>query len=115
MVPPQFRHTYATRHHQDGIDIRTVQQQVGHRDITSAIYWRRMHSSIFRRTRLPNSLLRMSGVYPLKATNSPHRTIDRNAQRNKRINRTTVYFPFSRSRSFLTINSAYHDGQLSSL
>jgi len=34
---------------------------------------------------------------------------------NKRINRTTVYFPLSRSRSFFTINSAYHDGQLSSL
>ena len=32
-----------------------------------------------------------------------------------RINRTPVYFPFPRSRSFFTINSAYHDGQLSSL
>ena len=74
-----------------------------------------MHSSIFRRTRFPNLLLRMSGVYTLIAMHSPHRASDRNAQRNKRINRTTFYFRFSRSRSFWTINSAYHDGQLSSL
>ncbi len=28
----KFRHTYATRHLQDGIDIRTLQQWMGHRD-----------------------------------------------------------------------------------
>ena len=33
----KFRHTYATRHLQDGIDIRTLQQWIGHRDIQARI------------------------------------------------------------------------------
>jgi integrase len=33
----KFRHTYATRHLQDGIDIRTLQQCMGHRDIASTM------------------------------------------------------------------------------
>jgi integrase/recombinase XerD len=35
----KFRHTYATRHLQDGIDIRTLQQWMGHRDIASTIVY----------------------------------------------------------------------------
>jgi integrase/recombinase XerD len=34
----KFRHTYATRHLQDGIDIRTLQQWMGHRDLASTMY-----------------------------------------------------------------------------
>ena len=33
------RHTYATRHLQDGIDIRTLQQWMGHRDIASTMVY----------------------------------------------------------------------------
>jgi integrase/recombinase XerD len=33
------RHTYATRHLQDGIDIRTFQQWMGHRDIASTMVY----------------------------------------------------------------------------
>lgn len=33
----KFRHTHATRHLQDGIDIRTLQQWMGHHDIASTI------------------------------------------------------------------------------
>jgi integrase/recombinase XerD len=35
----KFRHTYATRHLQDGIDIRTLQQWLGHRDIASTMVY----------------------------------------------------------------------------
>jgi integrase/recombinase XerD len=35
----RFRHTYATRHLQDGIDIRTLQQWMGHRDIASTMVY----------------------------------------------------------------------------
>lgn len=35
----KFRHTYATRHLQDGIDIRTLQQWMGHRDIASTMVY----------------------------------------------------------------------------
>jgi integrase/recombinase XerD len=35
----KFRHTYATRHLQDGIDIRTLQSWMGHRDITSTMVY----------------------------------------------------------------------------
>lgn len=35
----KFRHTYATRHLQDGIDIRTLQQWMGHRDIGSTMVY----------------------------------------------------------------------------
>jgi len=35
----KFRHTYATRHLQDGIDIRTLQQWMGHRDIASTMIY----------------------------------------------------------------------------
>ena len=38
MVAHSFA-TYATRHHQDGIDIRTVQQWMGHPDITSTMVY----------------------------------------------------------------------------
>jgi site-specific recombinase XerD len=33
------RHTHATRHLQDGIDIRTLQQWMGHRDIASTMVY----------------------------------------------------------------------------
>ena len=32
-------HTYATRHLQDGIDVRTLQQWMGHRDIASTMVY----------------------------------------------------------------------------
>jgi integrase/recombinase XerD len=35
----KLRHTYATRHLQDGIDIRTLQQWMGHRDIASTMIY----------------------------------------------------------------------------
>jgi integrase/recombinase XerD len=35
----KFRHTYATRHLQDGIDIRTLQQWMGHRDMASTMVY----------------------------------------------------------------------------
>jgi integrase len=35
----KFRHTYATRSLQDGIDIRTLQQWMGHRDIASTMVY----------------------------------------------------------------------------
>ncbi len=35
----KFRHTYATRHLQDGVDIRTLQQWMGHRDIASTMVY----------------------------------------------------------------------------
>jgi integrase/recombinase XerD len=35
----KFRHTYATRHLQDGIDIRTLQQWMGHGDIASTMVY----------------------------------------------------------------------------
>jgi len=35
----KFRHTYATRHLQDGIDIRTLQQWMGHRDVASTMVY----------------------------------------------------------------------------
>jgi integrase/recombinase XerD len=35
----KFRHTYATRHLQDGIDIRTLQQWMGHRAIASTMVY----------------------------------------------------------------------------
>ncbi len=35
----KFRHTYATRHLQDGIDIRTLQGWMGHRDIASTMIY----------------------------------------------------------------------------
>lgn len=35
----KFRHTFATRHLQDGIDIRTLQQWMGHRDIASTMVY----------------------------------------------------------------------------
>jgi integrase/recombinase XerD len=35
----KFRHTYATRHLQDGVDIRTLQQCMGHRDIASTMVY----------------------------------------------------------------------------
>jgi integrase/recombinase XerD len=35
----KFRHTYATRHLQDGIDIRILQQWMGHRDIASTMVY----------------------------------------------------------------------------
>jgi integrase len=35
----KFRRTYATRHLQDGIDIRTLQQWMGHRDIASTMVY----------------------------------------------------------------------------
>jgi integrase/recombinase XerD len=35
----KFRHTYATRHLQDGIDIRTLQQWMGHRDLASTMVY----------------------------------------------------------------------------
>lgn len=35
----KFRHTYATRHLQDGIDVRTVQNWLGHRDIASTMVY----------------------------------------------------------------------------
>jgi len=35
----KFRHTYATRHLQDGIDIRTLQTWMGHRDIASTMVY----------------------------------------------------------------------------
>jgi integrase len=37
--PRRVRHTYATRHLQDGIDIRTLQQWMGHRDIASTMVY----------------------------------------------------------------------------
>ena len=35
----KFRHTYATRNLQDGIDIRTLQQWMGRRDIASTMVY----------------------------------------------------------------------------
>lgn len=35
----KFRHTYATNHLRDGVDIRTVQQWLGHRDIKSTMVY----------------------------------------------------------------------------
>lgn len=35
----KFRHTYATRHLQDGIDIRTLQVWMGHRDLASTMVY----------------------------------------------------------------------------
>ena len=35
----KFRHTYATRNLQDGVDIRTLQQWMGHRDIASTMVY----------------------------------------------------------------------------
>jgi site-specific recombinase XerD len=35
----KFRHTYATNHLRDGVDIRTVQAWLGHRDITSTMVY----------------------------------------------------------------------------
>jgi integrase len=35
----KFRHTYATRHLQDGVDIRTLQGWMGHRDIASTMVY----------------------------------------------------------------------------
>jgi integrase len=35
----KFRHTYATRHPQDGIDIRTLQQWMGHSHIASTMVY----------------------------------------------------------------------------
>jgi integrase len=35
----KFRHTYATRNLQDGIDIRTLQQWMGHHDIASTMVY----------------------------------------------------------------------------
>jgi hypothetical protein len=35
----KFRHTYATRHLQDGVDIRTLKQWMGHRDIASTMVY----------------------------------------------------------------------------
>jgi integrase len=35
----KFRHTFATRNLQDGIDIRTLQQWMGHRDIASTMVY----------------------------------------------------------------------------
>jgi integrase len=48
----KFRHTYATRHLQDGIDIRTLQQWMGHRDIASTMVYltRRYSCAAFPRT-----------------------------------------------------------------
>jgi len=37
--PTMFRHTYPTRHLRDGIDIRTLQQWMGHRDIASTMVY----------------------------------------------------------------------------
>jgi integrase/recombinase XerD len=35
----KFRHTYAIRHLQDGIDIRTLQEWMGHRDLASTMVY----------------------------------------------------------------------------
>jgi integrase len=35
----KFRHTYATRHLQDAIDIRTLQQWMGHCDLASTMVY----------------------------------------------------------------------------
>ena len=37
--PHQFRHTFATNHLRDGVDIRTVQNWLGHRDIQSTMVY----------------------------------------------------------------------------
>jgi integrase len=42
----KFRHTYAARHMQDGIDIRALQGWMGHRDIAlTMIYLKRVWNS----------------------------------------------------------------------
>jgi integrase/recombinase XerD len=35
----KFRHTFATNHLRDGVDIRTVQSWLGHRDIKSTMVY----------------------------------------------------------------------------
>jgi site-specific recombinase XerD len=35
----KFRHTFATNHLRDGVDIRTVQAWLGHRDIKSTMVY----------------------------------------------------------------------------
>ena len=35
----KLRHTFATRHLQDGIDIRTLQEWMGHRDLASTMVY----------------------------------------------------------------------------
>jgi site-specific recombinase XerD len=35
----KFRHTFATQHLRDGIDIRTLQSWMGHRDIKSTMVY----------------------------------------------------------------------------
>ena len=35
----KFRHTFATNHLRDGVDIRTVQNWLGHRDIQSTMVY----------------------------------------------------------------------------
>jgi len=37
--PHKFRHTFATNHLRDGVDIRTVQSWLGHRDIKSTMVY----------------------------------------------------------------------------
>jgi len=41
----KFRHTYATRHLQDGIDIRTLQQWMGHHDASTMVYLKGVRNS----------------------------------------------------------------------
>ena len=36
---PKFRHTFATGHLRSGVDIRTVQAWLGHRDIKSTMVY----------------------------------------------------------------------------
>ena len=41
----KFRHTFATEHLRDGVDIRTLQTWMGHRDIQSTmVYLKGLHS-----------------------------------------------------------------------
>jgi len=53
----KFRHTYATRHLQDGIDIRTLQQWMGHRDIASTMVYLKGVRNRDIQARLNNSSL----------------------------------------------------------
>src|SRR6202140_993564 len=65
----KFRHTYATRHLQDGIDIRTLQQWMGHRDIASTmVYIKGVRKSDIKVRTNKGSLAPFAGtrVYSLK-------------------------------------------------